>query len=226
VDTSCASACPSGESSAANQDEQSLAACMSGASTSCPACVADAGSVYGIIHESCPATKNAEACLSCYQNQCCRTYSACITDTYCILLDGCIVACPSDDILPDAGGDADAGFFPSCVEACLAEYPAGKAHYLPFYVCVDADCAETPACGGTPDPCESCLYGNCLQQIVDMNAADGGFGLYNCITMCGINIDCQMFCTAEFPAAQIPLNAFVVCEQEACSTICPASGGV
>jgi len=217
VDSACANACPRGQSSAARNDELAILSCLGAASTTCPACGGDAGSVYAITHEDCPAGSSSSACYKCVLDQCCHTLDACTADSDCNALLPCVGACPGTDLVPDAGPDA--GFFPSCYEACIARYPKGRTLLVRYNVCIEADCIPAAACGGQAQPCYACTFGGCLPEVVALYSAEGGIGLFNCIQQCP-DATCAAHCSATFPAATGPYDALESCQENLCGNFC------
>jgi hypothetical protein len=149
--------------------------------------------------------------------------AACVASAACQGLVQCFAGCPSNDLLPDAGGD---GGFPSCNEACIAQFPDGLAAFVPFDVCFNFECYPAAACGGNTDPCTSCLAEYCAQPTIDMELAPGGFGVYNCIIDCGGDKMCQAACKVQYPAAVRALESYLACQENVCGKVCLGSGGV
>jgi hypothetical protein len=227
VDPSCAAQCPTGTSSAAIQDENAFNACRtSGPGQLCAACGGlDAGSVYGILHESCPPAHSGIGCSDFIDENCCVPKDRCFADPKCGAIVQCAGNCPTNDILPDAG--ADSGFYPSCIEACVAEHPDALPLFAPLDFCLGALASTAPACGGAPDPCSNCVNATCPELFLEVDEAPGGLGLYNCIVTCGRSLACIGACEAQFPDAVTALNRALTCLAGSCGPMCgPNFGGV
>jgi hypothetical protein len=227
ADPTCVSGCSAAGSSSSATSEAigALSACFdTGPGALCVACGGDGGTGYAVTHQNCSqVTLPSNPCYALEESKCCQTLDACAASTACQGLVQCFGACPSSDILPDAGSDAG---FPSCNEACIAQYPGGLATFVPFDICFNFECFPMPACGGTPDNCIACLAANCTQATIDMEVAPGGFGVYNCIIDCGADSACQSACKTQYPAAVKALEAYLACQENVCGIACPGSGGV
>jgi hypothetical protein len=219
VDEACAAACPTGDSTSARQDELAVAACRTGGpAATCGACGSDAGIADSIIHEHCPDKMGPYTCDTLIQDSCCEPAQACSNDPGCSAIVACASACPSDD-----NEVADAGFFLSCTEACVAQHATARAHFVAYLLCVNANCTDAPLCGGTPEPCRPCYNKYCAQQLFELLSAPGGIGLEYCITyFCPVtqSTSCPMNCLYQYPEASGPLNAFDACQSTYCSTAC------
>ena len=231
VDPACAAACAPGQSSAAVVAESTFNACRTnGPGADCSACGAvDGGPAYALLHENCPHADNAgSACSTFTQNNCCDPYNACFADQGCSTIVSCYESCPADDILPDAGPDA--GFYPSCIESCVAMAPQSLKLFAELNFCLTQLAAEAPACGGAPDPCVSCLNANCAEQVLEQMEAPEGLGFGNCVPACSMPSTAQVCitqCAAEYPLGVVSFDAFVACSLNACQSVCGTSvGGV
>jgi hypothetical protein len=129
--------------------------------------------------------------------------------------------CPFDDILVDAGSDAG---FPSCSEACIAQYPDGLAAFAPLNVCFSFECGTMAACGGTSNTCVPCLAESCAQVMLTLDLAPGGFGIFNCVVDCVGNAMCEDACRAQYPAAVKALEGYLACQESVCGQVCMGSG--
>ena len=233
VDPACAAGCPTGSTSAALQAENAVAACRtSGAGAVCAGCGGiDGGAAFAILNERCPDASVGTACNKYFDSHCCKPLDDCNSSSDCDAILSCYESCPADDLLLDAGPDA--GFFPSCAEACIGQHVAGRVAFAALYFCVNELGSLATVCGGGPDPCTSCVNANCAQELLDLNEAPGGIGLFDCVTSCGTDagpIDvatqvCQEDCQAEYPGASDALEVFLSCNVNTCA-ICGGTGGV
>lgn len=216
VDATCAAACPAAGSSVTAEDVVTLNTCLaSGPAASCAACGADAGVAYAILHQSCPVVTSASnPCAAAGETACCKTEAACLANPSCVALSDCFDNCNYDDVIPDAGPDA--GYFPSCREACIAASPKGLEDFVLFYACYDF--TASAECGGVPGPCNTCLEAYCVQATINLNVAPGGFGVYDCVydPACAGGPVCEMQCEEEYPGAVKALEEYEACQINAC----------
>lgn len=83
-----------------------------------------------------PYSSKNTGCNACAEQKCCALVNACLDDPACD--DGyvnCILACALD---PGDGGDAGVA---TCIAACDAQYPVGKAEYDAAIGCAESKCA-------------------------------------------------------------------------------------
>jgi hypothetical protein len=228
LDPACAAACPPGSSSAAVVAESAFTACrLNGPGAECAACgTVDGGLAYALLHENCPKVNASTPCATFTQNNCCNPYNACFSDQGCSTIVGCYESCPVDDILPDAGPDA--GFFPSCIESCVAMAPQSLNLFAELNLCISGLASQAPECGGSPDPCASCLNANCAEQQLEQMEAPGGLGFGDCVPSCTTPSTaevCTEQCEAEYPLAVISFDSVTACSVNACEPVCGSSAG-
>lgn len=81
----------------------------------------------GAIGLECTAMANND-CNRCLGSCCCGVTMACLNDSSCMSLTGCMNNCsPSDNV---------------CMNNCMTSYPAGESLLVNFGACMDANCSS------------------------------------------------------------------------------------
>jgi hypothetical protein len=95
---------------------------------------------------------NASACFACVNASCCELTALCLANPDCMAIFTCATGCrqggdggKGGDLPRDSGGVADAGDggVRACLDACMAQRPAGAAQAMGVLTCVEASCATT-----------------------------------------------------------------------------------
>ncbi len=221
VSASCQSGCAPATSSAGQQAQGQLTACMtSGAGASCSACggVSDAGAEGGILHESCPPDPDAaNPCNACIHEQCCDPRLTCLNDPSCLALLDCESDCLSG--LPDDGGATatppDGGPY-SCDQWCNAKNDPALGEWAQLMACSQVLCDNASACGGA-DTCTTCNDTSCASEYFALVSTPDGYLWGDCIAQCATtDTACNSGCGTAYPSISAQISAWGTCIQQHC----------
>jgi hypothetical protein len=208
VDPACEEACPDPTSTAAVTARSQLTVCreVGPGATQCPACgVEQEGPSCSLVTATCPASAETEPCSKCEDESCCETYAAYAANPEAVALKECLVGC--------------LGIEPDCEQTCGAQHPDGIADWAArsvclFHHCLD-ECLDVP-----PEPCEKCLYGDCIDSFCASQSTTEGWLLSACFATCEGDAACEADCVDQYPEAYEGAQEFLACGSVLCGESC------
>jgi hypothetical protein len=137
---------------------------------------------------SCPPSKETNACFKCTDENCCDEYAACHDDPRCgTYYKTCLPQCAAQ------GKDSS-----TCVVECASDNGAGHAKFTPYFACTELHCLARCAKDQVADPCVQCMYGSCRDEAYACDADSECDLLHACMTNCLSRPDydaCTATCT-------------------------------